>query len=87
MDDFDSPFLDSDRELDEAIARHPAAWNGPPRVGPRCPNCNRQLRSGEFLSYPHWRSTGLKTCGICQRWESRLNHTEDKQKPLKGAKR
>ena len=86
MDDPDI-FLDSNIELDRAMRDHPSVWRGPPRIGPRCPVCNRQLRSGEFLTYPHWRSTGSKSCGVCQRWEARLNHVEDKAPAPKGVKR
>ena len=76
-DEYDSPWLDSDVEYEQARHAHPSRWGGPPRYTVHCPACGRGLNSAEFLVPPLNNPDGPKTCESCRRWYDRLNHMEE----------
>jgi len=77
-DYFDSYFLDSDMELDEAMARHPAGSARPyAQYTSHCPVCGRGMRSASYLELLPGSENGLKVCSTCRFWSQRLNHSEE----------
>ena len=81
MDEYDSPWLDSDEEYLKSWNDHPSRWFGPPRFVVHCPVCGRGMRSERFLEPVPGQS--LPICSTCRNDFIKRNHTEQLRRPTK----